>query len=53
MPDIRLDSPPVLRGTTEEQLQQLYRYLFRLTETLNIILRDLEMQGADDGKGRK
>ena len=53
MPDIRLDPPPVLRGTAEEQLQQLYRYLFRLTETLNIILHDLETQGTDDGKGRK
>lgn len=52
MREFHIDPPPVPKGTPEEQLQQLYRYLFRLAETLNIILSDLETQGADDGKGR-
>lgn len=52
MADIRLDPPPIPRGTVEEQLQQLYRYLYRTAEVLNIVLRDLENRGADDGKGR-
>lgn len=54
MPDIRIDPPPVLRGTAAEQLDQIYRYLFRLSETLSITLRDLEAKTADsDRRGRE
>ena len=35
MREFHIDPPPVPKGTPEEQLVQLYRYLFRLAEALN------------------
>nr|DAI86507.1 MAG TPA: hypothetical protein [Caudoviricetes sp.] len=32
---MKLPLPPTLRGSPQEQLQQLYRYLYRLAELLN------------------
>ena len=50
----RVETPPSLRGTAEQQLQQLYSYLFRFAERLNVILDSLSgtsvgsYSGADD-----
>lgn len=50
----RVETPPSLRGTAEQQLQQLYSYLFRFAERLNVILDSLSgtgtggVFGADD-----
>lgn len=37
----KVETPPKLNGTTEQQLRVLYSYLFRLIENLNVILKEL------------
>ena len=48
MPDFHIELPPVLRGSEKEQLAALYRYLFRLAETLNSTLPDLIAGGGKE-----
>ena len=43
----RYDFPPRLEGTAEEQLQQLWGYLFRLVERMN--LETQKNSGAKSG----
>lgn len=51
---MRVETPPSLRGEPTQQLQQLYSYLFRFAERLNVILDSLSgtgtggVTGADD-----
>lgn len=37
-----IPNPPILRGTPEEQLQQLYTYLFQLAEQISYEINRLE-----------
>lgn len=37
-----LNPPPTPVGSTQEQLRQLYSYLYRLQEQLNALLNGLE-----------
>lgn len=32
----KVETPPMLEGTTEEQLQQIRSYLYRLAEAINM-----------------
>lgn len=41
---IKIETPPALRGTSDQQLQQVYAFLFRLSENLNVALNEA---GAD------
>ena len=41
----RIEIPAELRGTPEQQLKQIYAYLFRLSETLNV---ELDRTGTED-----
>ena len=45
---IKIETPPALRGTSEQQLQQVYAFLFRLSENLNVALN--EVTPADSAK---
>lgn len=38
---IKIETPATLKGTPEQQLLQLYSYLFRMSENLNIALNNL------------
>lgn len=38
---IRIETPPGLKGTPEQQLSQMYAFLFRLSENLNVALNTL------------
>lgn len=38
---IRVETPAALKGTPEQQLLQMYSYLFRLSENLNVALNSL------------
>ena len=38
----KVETPPKLHGTAEQQLGALYSYLFRLSENLNVILKEME-----------
>lgn len=46
---IKIETPPVLSGASEAQLKQVYGYLYRLSESLNVALSDLSSGGADTG----
>ncbi|MBQ1985314.1 MAG: hypothetical protein II230_03285 [Clostridia bacterium] len=46
---ITLDPPAALHGTESEKFSQLYSYLFRLSETLNVALKAAETP-AEGGK---
>ena len=37
------DTPPALRGDEKEQLVQLYNHLYRISEQLNVAMRDIDM----------
>ena len=39
---IHIEAPPVLTGSSEEQLRMLHRYLYRMAEQLNGAVRELE-----------
>ena len=41
MSGIKIETPAALKGTQEQQLLQVYSYLFRLSENLNIALNSL------------
>ena len=43
---IKIETPPVLTGEAEAQLRQVYAYLFRLSEHLNLALGQLEHNPA-------
>lgn len=43
---IKIETPPVLSGAADAQLRQVYAYLFRLSEHLNVALQ--EVGGASD-----
>lgn len=36
-----IETPPVLNGTQEQQIRQLYGFLFRMSENLNVALNNL------------
>lgn len=36
------DYPPFLEGTNQDRIQQLYRYLFELTDRLNELAAEIE-----------
>ena len=38
---VMIETPPGLKGTNEQQLIQVYSYLFRLSESLNVALNNL------------
>lgn len=46
-PEVPMPERP--RGTPEQQINQLYTYLWRLAETLNIIINTLEKGEKKDG----
>jgi hypothetical protein len=39
---MKIDLPSEFRGTNEEQMRQLYSYLFRLAEKLNVVLDEID-----------
>lgn len=46
-----MDMPASPRGTTEQQLQKLYRYMYRMTEQLNLALNNLDAGNFIDETG--
>lgn len=44
---IEIERPPVLRGTTEQKLEQIQRYLQRLSEQLT---EAVNKEGENDGR---
>lgn len=38
---VKVETPPILGGTGEQQIKQVYAYLFRLAENLNVALNNL------------
>ena len=38
----KIETPPALTGEVEQQLKQIYSYLFRLSEALNVALDNLK-----------
>jgi hypothetical protein len=42
---IKIETPPGLKGTPEQQITQLYSFLFRLSENLNVALNNLTPEG--------
>lgn len=48
---IRIETPPTLNGETEAKFSQLARYLFRLSETLNVVLSDVRLQNTSGTNG--
>ena len=38
---IKIETPPALKGLPEQQISQMYSFLFRLSENLNIALNNL------------
>jgi len=47
---IKVETPPQLRGTSEQQLQQVYSFLFRLSENLNVALNEFGMADKTEKK---
>lgn len=41
---MKIETPPILSGGTEAQLRQVYSYLFRLSEYLNLALGQLQSE---------
>lgn len=39
---IKIETPPALKGTQEQQLLQVYGFLFRLSERLNVALQQID-----------
>lgn len=39
---LKIETPPVLTGSPEEQLRAVYAYLFRMSENLNVALGELD-----------
>lgn len=65
---VKVETPPALIGAAEQQLKQVYAYLFRLSENLNVALNNLNEEnfssaylmkagatndGSDSGNGDK
>lgn len=42
---MKIETPPILSGGTEAQLRQVYSYLFRLSEHLNLALAQMDSGG--------
>lgn len=42
----RIEVPPALTGGSEQQLKQMYSYLFRLSENLNVALTQITVQAT-------
>ena len=47
---IKIETPPQLRGTSEQQLKQVYAFLFRLSENLNVALNEFGVADKDEKK---
>lgn len=43
---IKIETPPILSGEAESQLRQVYAYLYRLSEHLNLALHELDGSSA-------
>lgn len=41
---IKIETPPGLKGTPEQQITQMYAFLFRLSENLNVALNTLTLE---------
>lgn len=39
--DVRVPTPPLLRGNAEQQAAQINSYLFKVAEILNMVLSEL------------
>lgn len=48
---LKIETPPILSGTAEQQLKVVYSYLFRMSENLNVALSDLDGGGGAYGAG--
>ena len=58
---VKVETPPALVGASEQQLKQVYSYLYRLSENLNVALNNLneenfsaaylKRESANDGSG--
>lgn len=46
----RVQMPERPRGTPEEALERLYRYLYQMAETINHVIDKLDREAADDGE---
>lgn len=46
---VRVETPPVLSGASEQQIKQVYAYLFRLSENLNVALNNLTEDNFSTG----
>lgn len=44
-----VETPPILGGTGEQQIKQVYAYLFRLSENLNVALNNLTEDNFSEG----
>lgn len=48
----KVETPPKLQGSTEQQLRQMHSYLFRMAEGLNVVLGNLsETKPQESGSG--
>lgn len=43
---LKVETPPTLTGTADQQLRMVYSYLFRLAENLNVVLNSLGTSAA-------
>ena len=48
---VKVETPPALTGEAEQQLRQVYSYLFRLSENLNVALNNLSGEGYASAVG--
>lgn len=46
---VHIEQPPVLSGGGEQQLRQLYGYLYRMAEQLNVAMTSLSASGGSSG----
>lgn len=49
----RIEVPPELVGTPEQQIRHLRSYLFRVVERLNVTLEELERKASSSDSGNK
>jgi hypothetical protein len=43
---LKVETPPTLTGSEEQQMRMVYSYLFRLSENLNVVLNSLGTSAA-------
>ena len=47
---VKIETPPVLSGTADAQLRQVYSFLFRLSENLNVAFKEINAVSAAEKK---